>query len=217
MKLGDGESVVFFTDGLIETRGEDLHVGLARLAGAALGVRDQSAQDAAASLAAANASPPRLDAVRRTNLLDSAPEESFDRLTDAAASLLGTEYAFVTIVDERRSYWKSCRGVDAVAVEDRQNPVEESFCQYVVGLDDGFGVRDARLDPRTRDNPSVEAMGVIAWAGEPIRSRDGPVLGSFCVLGSEPRGGHSRRLAGEHRARPAVRAVPSRVARSGAP
>ena len=159
----------------------------------------------------------RLDAVRRTNLLDSAPEESFDRLTDAAASLLGTEYAFVTIVDERRSYWKSCRGVDAVAVEDRQNPVEESFCQYVVGLDDGFAVRDARLDPRTRDNPSVEAMGVIAWAGEPIRSRDGPVLGSFCVLGSEPRGGHSRRLAGEHRARPAVRAVPSRVARSGAP
>jgi len=138
-------------------------------------------------VAAAVRDPGRLEAVRRTGLLDTAPEESFDALTDAAASLLGTDYAFVTIVDERRSFWKSCRGVELTSDRDRQNTVEESFCQYVIGVSSGFAVADARTDQRTCDNPSVETMGVVAWAGEPIRSGDGHVLGSFCVLDSSPR------------------------------
>jgi sigma-B regulation protein RsbU (phosphoserine phosphatase) len=123
--------------------------------------------------------PERLAAVRRTGLLDTGPEEAFDRLTRLAATLLGTPFAFVTIVDETRSFWKSCIGVDGA---DRQNTVQQSFCQYVIGSDAEMIVEDARADPRTRDNPSIELMGVAAWAGFPVRSSDGHVLGTFCAV-----------------------------------
>lgn len=126
--------------------------------------------------------PARLAAVRRTGLLDTGPEEPFDRLTRLAASLLGAPHAFVTIVDDTRSFWKSCVGVDSTDPAHRQNRVEESFCQYVVGADAALIVTDARRDPRTWANPSIESMGVIAWAGFPIRSLDGVVLGTFCAV-----------------------------------
>ena len=131
--------------------------------------------------------PARLDAVRRTGLLDTGPEEPFDRLTRLACELLGTPFGFVTVVDERRSFWKSCTGITSTEVADRQNPVGESFCQYIIATDAPVIIDDARLDPMTRDNPSITSMGVIAWAGFPVRSPDGQVLGSFCVVDSRPR------------------------------
>jgi phosphoserine phosphatase RsbU/P len=139
-----------------------------------------------AGVPAAVFDPARLAAVRRTGLLDTGPEEPFDRLARLAASLLGTPYAFVTVVDDARSYWKNCVGVattgDTADPAGRQNRVEESFCQYVIGADSDLIVTDARKDPRTWTNPSIESMGVIAWAGFPVRSPDGLVIGTFCAV-----------------------------------
>jgi len=131
--------------------------------------------------------PERLAAVRRTGLLDTGAEEPFDRLTRLACELLGAPFGFVTVVDESRSFWKSCVGITSSEVADRQNPVGESFCQYVIDADDAVIIDDARLNPMTSDNPSITSMGVIAWAGFPVRSPDGHVLGSFCVVDSTPR------------------------------
>jgi hypothetical protein len=126
--------------------------------------------------------PDRLAAVRRTGLLDTGPEEAFDRLARLAATLLGTPFAFVTIVDETRSFWKSCIGVAPTGLADRQNPVEQSFCQYVIGSGAELVVTDTTADERTRDNPSIELTGVRAWAGFPVRSPAGQVLGTFCAV-----------------------------------
>lgn len=126
----------------------------------------------------------RLAAVRATGLLDTSAEPGFDRLTGLAATLLEAPLAFVTLVDDRRSFWKSCLGT-GLADDDvtaRQNTVQESFCQYVVASREPLVVGDTRLDPRTRDNPSIQSMGVLAWAGFPVMSADGHVLGSFCVV-----------------------------------
>jgi sigma-B regulation protein RsbU (phosphoserine phosphatase) len=131
--------------------------------------------------------PARLAAVRRTGLLDTGPEEPFDRLTRLACQLLGTPFGFVTVVDERRSFWKSCIGITSPALADRQNPVEDSFCQYVIAGDEPVIIGDARLDPMTEHNASIKSMGVIAWAGFPVHSPDGQVLGSFCVVDTRPR------------------------------
>ncbi|MDT0440945.1 serine/threonine protein phosphatase, partial [Streptomyces sp. DSM 41981] len=70
--------------------------------------------------------PARLAAVRATGLLDSGPEPVFEDLATLAARLTGAGRAFVTLVDEDRSYWKSCVGVDVT--DGRENPVRESFC-----------------------------------------------------------------------------------------
>ena len=133
------------------------------------------------------ADPARLAAVRATGLLDTPAEEPFDRLARLAAVALEAPLAFVTVVDENRSFWKACIGMDARDPADRQNTVAESFCQYVVGSDAELVVGDAASDPRTRENPSIAGMGVAAWAGFPLRAPGGEVLGSFCVVDTEVR------------------------------
>lgn len=129
----------------------------------------------------------RLRQVARSGLLDTEREEAFDRFARLAAMMLGEVTAFVTVVDERRSFWKACVTASGGTLEDRQNTVERSFCRYVIGTDRPLIVSDARVHPVTRDNPSVESMGVIAWAGYPVRTPDGQVLGTFYVVGDRPR------------------------------
>jgi GAF domain-containing protein len=131
--------------------------------------------------------PQRLAAVKNSGLLDTPGEEPFDRLARLAASVLDTPYAFITVVDEERSFWKACIGVDALDVAQRQNRLEESFCQYVVGSGEPLVVSDTRVDDVTRDNPSIASMGVLAWAGYPLRSPDGQVLGTFCAVDTATR------------------------------
>lgn len=132
-------------------------------------------------------SPARLAQVVRTGLLDTEREEAFDRFTRLAVATLGEVTAFVTIVDSRRSFWKSCVTAGGGTLAERENPVEESFCQYVIGSGKPLVVTDARTHPTTRDNPSVASMGVSTWAGYPVHTPDGAVLGTFCVVGTEPR------------------------------
>ncbi len=129
--------------------------------------------------------PSRLRAVHASRLLDTAPEKAFDDLTRLAATLTNTPFAFATLVDEQRSFWKSCFGIpDTVP---HQNTVAESFCQYVVRSGRELIVTDASVDSRTRENPSVQSMGVRAWAGFPLRAPGGEVLGSFCVVDTAAR------------------------------
>lgn len=125
----------------------------------------------------------RLDAVAKSGLVDSEREAVFDELTKAAAQLLDAPFAFMTAVDEVRSFWKSTYGIEDGT---RANAVEDSFCQYVIESNENLIVDDARAHPVTSDNPSIESMGVRAWAGCPVRL-DGQVLGTFCVVDQRER------------------------------
>ncbi|WP_393101264.1 GAF domain-containing SpoIIE family protein phosphatase [Streptomyces sp. LN325] len=147
-------------------------------------------------LPAALSDPARLAAVAATGLLDTGPEPEFESLARLAATVTGCGRAFITLVDDRRSYWKSCVGVDATRTDERQNHVRESFCYFLVGLEgDSFAVEDAALDPRTRDHPSVTPMKIGAWAGHPILGPGGEVLGSMCVIDENPRVWQPQELA----------------------
>ena len=137
-------------------------------------------------LPAALSAQDRLAAVRATGLLDTGPEGPFDELARLAAAVTGCGRAFITLVDEHRSFWKSCIGVDAPE-RARQNPVRESFCYFLVGLGGApFAVEDAATDPRTSSHPSVGPMKIGAWAGYPLLSPGGQVLGSMCVIDENP-------------------------------
>ncbi|MGW1727420.1 PP2C family protein-serine/threonine phosphatase [Streptomyces sp. NPDC002306] len=138
-------------------------------------------------LPAALSDPRRLAAVAATGLLDTPPEAAFEDLAQLAAAVTGCRRAFITLVDGRRSFWKSCVGVPVQDPAPRQNPVEESFCYFLVGLaGDPFVVEDAAVDPRTRAHPSVVPMKIGAWAGYPILGPGGEVLGSMCVIDDNP-------------------------------
>ena len=129
----------------------------------------------------------RLAAVEATGLLDTGPEEAFDDLAGLAAAVTGCERALIALVDEHRSFWKSCVGVDVGRVADRESPVGESLCYVPVGSGEQFVVADAAADPRTRDHPAVEPLKIGAWVGSPILAPGGEVLGSMSVIDENPR------------------------------
>jgi serine phosphatase RsbU (regulator of sigma subunit) len=137
-------------------------------------------------LPAALSDPQRLAAVAATGLLGTGPEAVFEDLAGLAAAMTECARAFITVTDDQRTFWKSCIGVDATRIGDRQSRVEDSFCSFVVGTGDRFVVEDVANDPRTCGHPSVKPMKIGAWAGYPIVSLAGDVLGSLCVIDENP-------------------------------
>ncbi len=129
--------------------------------------------------------PARIAALERSGLLESGPEDPFDRLAELAAEIIGAPWACITLVDAERYTFKSAVGLPEGATE--PGLVEQSFCRYVVGLGRPLIVDDARNDPRTSDNPAIELLGVAAWAGYPIEDASGAVLGTFCAVDTSPR------------------------------
>jgi two-component system, cell cycle sensor histidine kinase and response regulator CckA len=132
-------------------------------------------------------SPSRLDALRRTGLLDSPPEEAFDRLTRLGALSLNVPIALVSLVEDDREFFKSAVGLDAILSGDRSLPASHSFCKYVVASGEPLVVADAFEHPLLRDNPSVREFGVRAYAGVPLITPAGHTLGTFCVVDRNPR------------------------------
>src|SRR5690242_13531750 len=129
----------------------------------------------------------RLGVLRATGLLEAGRSPSLDRLTGLAARLIGAPVALVSLVDADRQRFASACGLDGELDETRETPLTHSFCRYVVEDRRPLIVEDARNDERLRDNPAVAEHSAIAYAGFPLRSPDGHVLGSFCVLDNRPR------------------------------
>jgi PAS domain S-box-containing protein len=129
----------------------------------------------------------RLASVTRTALLDTPPEEGFDRLTRMAARLLGTPISLLTLVTDDRQFFKSAMGLPEPWASRRSTPLSHSFCRQVAVSGEPLIVEDARRHPLLRSNPAVREFGWIAYAGVPLVTRDGGVVGSFSVVDGMPR------------------------------
>ncbi|HUB68465.1 MAG TPA: response regulator [Candidatus Methylacidiphilales bacterium] len=127
--------------------------------------------------------PRRLAALHALNVLDTPPEERFDRITRLAARVLGATMANITLVDQNRQFMKSRYGSDTV--ETRR---EVSFCAYTILEDKQLVVPDAQSDPRFADNELVTGKPFIRfYAGHPIAAADGSLIGTLNVMGPRPR------------------------------
>jgi formate hydrogenlyase transcriptional activator len=129
----------------------------------------------------------RLAALQRTALLDSPPEEAFDRLTRLAKSILHVSASYVSLVDGERQFFKSAVGLSEPWASARQTPLTHSFCKHTVAAGEPFLVSDARENPLVRDNRAVTELGIVAYAGIPLTTAEGQTLGAFCVVDSQPR------------------------------
>jgi formate hydrogenlyase transcriptional activator len=129
----------------------------------------------------------RLAALRRTALLDSPPEEAFDRLTRLARSVLNVSASYVSLVDGERQFFKSAVGLAEPWASSRQTPLTHSFCKHAVASGEPFVVSDARENPLVRDNRAVSELGIVAYAGIPLTTPEGHTLGAFCVVDAQPR------------------------------
>jgi GAF domain-containing protein len=141
----------------------------------------------AAAAAAVVRDPSRLQAVAATGLLDSPPEDSYDRITSMAVNALGVPAAAVSLVDRDRQFFKSARGLNEAAAAARETTIENSVCQFVVASGEPLIVEDTRTDTLLQNHPAVVGGGVIAYAGIPLVDDDGHSIGTFCVWDDKPR------------------------------
>jgi PAS domain S-box-containing protein len=124
----------------------------------------------------------RLEALDRFEILDTEPEEAFDRIVSLAARVMGAPIALVSFVDRDRQWFKARIGTELV-----QTPREVAFCDHTIRGDRVLMVPDARLDARFAGFPAVQHGKVAFYAGAPLITRDGYRIGTLCVLDRVPR------------------------------
>lgn len=125
----------------------------------------------------------RLARLHDLGLLDSVPEERFDRITRMATHMFGVNTALISLIDRNRQWFKSRQGLDV-----KETPRNVSFCGHAILGTDIFEVPNALKDERFRDNPMVTAEPHIRfYAGRPIRSKTGHTVGTLCLIHPQPR------------------------------
>jgi len=127
--------------------------------------------------------PRRLAALAQACILDTPPEPAFDDLVVLAASVCQAPVALISLVDERRQWFKAKIGLTVT-----ETARDLAFCAYTILGDELLEVRDARADARFADNPLVTSPPWIRfYAGLPILGVGGYRLGSLCVIDHVPR------------------------------
>jgi excisionase family DNA binding protein len=125
----------------------------------------------------------RLLAMDAAQLIDTAPESVFDRLTWLATQVTDSPMALISLLTSRRQWFKSRVGVDVT-----ETPREWAFCSHAVLQNDLFIVEDTLLDPRFMHNPLVTGEPFLRfYAGFPLQDATGHPLGTLCILDREPR------------------------------
>ncbi len=126
----------------------------------------------------------RLKSLESYSILDTLPEADFDNLTAIAAEICGTPVSLISLIDNKRQWFKSHHGVDAT-----ETPKEYAFCAHAINDPDNvFIVQDARNDERFYDNPLVIGEPyVIFYAGVPFMGEEGLPLGTLCVIDHKPK------------------------------
>jgi len=125
----------------------------------------------------------RLQALRDLLILDSAPEERFDRVVRFASDEFDMPIVLVSLVDEKRQWFKAQVGLD-VCETDRAS----SFCGHAIAQPELFVVEDTLGDERFADNPLVVGEPHIRfYAGAPLQLPGGEIVGTLCLIDRQPR------------------------------
>ncbi len=124
----------------------------------------------------------RLEALHRYDILDTEPEEAFDRLTRLGVQLFDVDVAFVAFVTDERQWFKS-----TVGLSKDETSLAVSFCDYAIEDAAPLVVDDATEDERFADNPFVTDDGYRFYAGAPLVTPNGFAIGTYVIMDKEPR------------------------------
>ena len=128
----------------------------------------------------------RLRELQALHILDTVPEEAFDRITTKVAKMFDVPIAMITFIDRDRQWIKSATGLPADLAEARSTSRAQSVCGHVIASDQPLTVEDIARDRRFANNPMLTERGLRFYAGVPLRFHDRAV-GSLCILDIKPR------------------------------
>ncbi|MBC53233.1 MAG: diguanylate cyclase [Gammaproteobacteria bacterium] len=125
----------------------------------------------------------RLQVLHSLNILDTPPDERFDRITRLAARLFRVPIALFTLVDSNRQWFKSSLGLDVT-----ETARDISFCTHAIEQEDVMVIPDATQNPAFKNNPLVlQDPNIRFYAGCPVHADTGSRLGTLCLIDREPR------------------------------
>ena len=122
------------------------------------------------------AAPSRLRALRASGLLDTPPEEIFDRLTRLARAKAGAALAVFSLLDANRQFLKSVSGSAGAWASQRELPLSTSFCKHVVLSGAPLVIPDLRSHVLIQEDPALTALNLMAYLGHPVRAPGGESL-----------------------------------------
>jgi hypothetical protein len=126
----------------------------------------------------------RIEAVRELGLLDTPPEERFDRVVRLAKRVFDVPTVAVNLIDDDRLFVKSAVGADAGT----SMPLDLAFCRRTVETRQALVLTDARLDSEWADHPLVTGdPGIVFYAAWPLAGPGGQVVGALCLIDHQPR------------------------------
>ena len=134
----------------------------------------------------------RVSALRETGVLSGQSREELDALAARAAEVFDVEFAVITAIDAEREFIiGQSMDLPGEVTRDGSNmitlPREDAVCDHVVSSDDTLVIHDTQRDPRFADNPAINLWKTRFYAGAPLRTADGMVLGALCLLDTRPR------------------------------
>lgn len=125
----------------------------------------------------------RLKALEDLKILDTKTEVNYDEITELAAELCESPIALISIIDEKRQWFKSAYGLDT-----KSTNRDVSFCSHAILGEGIFEVPNSRLDERFYDNPLVtDEPRVIHYAGVPLIDKNKLPMGTLCVIDQKPK------------------------------
>jgi diguanylate cyclase (GGDEF)-like protein len=125
----------------------------------------------------------RLAALERYDVLDTPPEESFDRITRLTRQIFDVPISTVTLIDGHRQWFKSRQGVAATETD-----LSLSLCHLAVMQGEALIVEDGNQDCLLRDHRAIaDGFKLQFYAGMPLRVSGGQVIGTLCAADTKPR------------------------------
>lgn len=125
----------------------------------------------------------RMNSLRKLRILDTEPEERYDRIVKLAAELFEVPIAYISLVDDDRQWFKSRVGIDRP-----ETPREISFCGHTILENRTMIIEDTHLDQRFQNNPLVTGSDQVRfYAGRPLSVEEGLNVGSLCLMDRVPR------------------------------
>jgi GAF domain-containing protein len=130
--------------------------------------------------------PSRLRALAELAANAESSADALDRIARMACRVLDVPVALVNLVHADQQRFVGCGGPEPWASMDEMS-LTAGFCPFVVETDQPYTLEDARVDPVSAANPAVMELGVVAYAGVPLRAAGGEPIGTLCALDYKPR------------------------------